>query len=324
MLGRAPQLSGAGPWLNRERGRPLELAELRGRVVLVDFWTYTWVNCLRTLPYLRAWDAKYRDLGLTVIGVHAPEFPFERSTANVKAAVQRNRLRYAVVQDNDYAIWNALYNQYWPAKYLIDAAGNIRYAHFGEGSYDETEAAIRSLLRIGEVTVRAILRSPRTPLSQKPRSPATSLRRAIWVRYVRRGSPTGGSRRDRETSGLPPAGSTATSWSTRAARGSTVRGRRRWTARRYACASARAGSFSCSDPRKVGRATFESGSTDKCDGIPERRGPAVWRCSRRLPAPLPADRPACRWRAHADFALWPRRFRLRLHVWVKKLAAERR
>src|SRR3954447_25408223 len=146
VLGEAPEFAGTGHWFNTPGGRPLTLAGLRGRVVLIDFWTYTCINCLRTLPHVRAWDARYRARGLTVVGVHTPEFGFEHDTGNVRAAVARSRLRYPVVQDNAYATGNAWGNQYWPAKYLVDAKGRVRYAHFGEGEYDRTEAAIRSLL----------------------------------------------------------------------------------------------------------------------------------------------------------------------------------
>ena len=114
--------------------------------MLVDFWTYTCINCIRTLPYVRAWDERYRRRGLTVVGVHTPEFPFERDAGNVERAIAQNQLRYPVAQDNDYATWDAWGNQYWPAKYLIDARGRVRYAHFGEGDYDKTESAIRALL----------------------------------------------------------------------------------------------------------------------------------------------------------------------------------
>ena len=114
--------------------------------MLIDFWTYTCINCLRTLPYLRAWDERYRDRGLTIVGVHTPEFAFEKDAGNVSDAIARNRLRYAVAQDNDYGTWEAWGNQYWPAKYLIDANGQVRYTHFGEGDYAVTEVAIRSLL----------------------------------------------------------------------------------------------------------------------------------------------------------------------------------
>jgi cytochrome c biogenesis protein CcdA/thiol-disulfide isomerase/thioredoxin len=146
VLGRAPDFAGSDSWLNTRRDRPLSLRELRGRVVLVDFWTYTCINCLRTFPALRAWDERYARDGLVIVGVHTPEFAFERQRDNVERAVHDNDLRYPVAQDNEYATWNAWGNQYWPAKYLIDARGRVRYAHFGEGAYDETERAIRTLL----------------------------------------------------------------------------------------------------------------------------------------------------------------------------------
>jgi thiol-disulfide isomerase/thioredoxin len=114
--------------------------------VLVDFWTYTCINCIRTFPHLKALDVKYRKDGLTIIGVHSPEFPFEKDAGNVADSIAQNGLRYPVVQDNDLATWGAFGNQYWPADYLIDANGRVRYAHFGEGAYEESEAAVRSLL----------------------------------------------------------------------------------------------------------------------------------------------------------------------------------
>jgi cytochrome c biogenesis protein CcdA/thiol-disulfide isomerase/thioredoxin len=146
VLGKAPDFTGNQRWFNTPADAPLDLKQLRGRVVLVDFWTYTCINCIRTLPYVRAWDERYRKRGLTVVGVHTPEFPFERDAGNVERAIVQNGLRYAVAQDNDYATWDAWGNQYWPAKYLIDARGRVRYAHFGEGDYDKTESAIRALL----------------------------------------------------------------------------------------------------------------------------------------------------------------------------------
>jgi cytochrome c biogenesis protein CcdA/thiol-disulfide isomerase/thioredoxin len=146
VLGQAPEFTGNQEWFNTPGGKPLTLAELKGKVVLVDFWTYTCINCLRTLPHLREWWSKYEDKGLVIVGMHTPEFPFERSAANVREALGQNELRYPVAQDNDYATWNAFQNQYWPAKYLIDARGRVRYTHFGEGEYDTTEQAIRSLL----------------------------------------------------------------------------------------------------------------------------------------------------------------------------------
>ncbi|WP_249221474.1 redoxin family protein [Cupriavidus sp. KK10] len=113
---------------------------------LVDFWTYTCINCINTLLHVRQWYDKYRHKGLVVVGVHTPEFPFEKSTDNVKAAIKRLDVRYPVAQDNSYATWNNFGNQYWPAVYLIDASGNVVYKHFGEGNYEETEAEIQKLL----------------------------------------------------------------------------------------------------------------------------------------------------------------------------------
>jgi cytochrome c biogenesis protein CcdA/thiol-disulfide isomerase/thioredoxin len=144
----APPIQGTQRWFNTPGGAAVDLAALRRRhrVVLIDFWTYTCINCLRTLPQVKAWDAKYRADGLTIIGVHTPEFPFEKDAGNVADAIARNGIRYPVVQDNDYKTWDAYRNQYWPAKYLIDANGQVRYVHFGEGDYGKTESAIRSLL----------------------------------------------------------------------------------------------------------------------------------------------------------------------------------
>jgi len=146
ILGQAPEIQGTQQWFNTPGDRPLTLASLRGRVVLVDFWTYSCINCLRTLPYLKAWDARYRSKGLTIIGVHTPEFPFERSASNVAQAIGQNGIHYPVAQDNDMTVWNAYGNQYWPAEYFIDAQGRIRLVHFGEGEYGAKEQAIRGLL----------------------------------------------------------------------------------------------------------------------------------------------------------------------------------
>ncbi|MCW2952747.1 MAG: hypothetical protein JWQ48_1917 [Conexibacter sp.] len=146
VLGSAPDFTGTQQWFNTANGRPLSLARLRGRVVLLDFWTYSCINCLRTLPYLKAWDARYRTAGLTIVGVHTPEFPFEKVAGNVAAAIKSNGIGYPVVQDNEMATWNAYGNQYWPAEYLIDAKGKVRAADFGEGGYAKRERAIRSLL----------------------------------------------------------------------------------------------------------------------------------------------------------------------------------
>ncbi len=142
----APEFADTQRWFNTPGDRPLTLSGLRGQVVLVDFWTYTCINCIRTLPYIEAWYRKYHRDGFTVVGVHTPEFPFEREASNVARAIGDFGLTYPVAQDNDYATWTAYRNQYWPADYLIDATGRVRLVHFGEGSYSETERAIRALL----------------------------------------------------------------------------------------------------------------------------------------------------------------------------------
>jgi cytochrome c biogenesis protein CcdA/thiol-disulfide isomerase/thioredoxin len=149
VLGRAPDFAGTQRWFNTAGGRPLTLAKLRGHPVLVDFWTYTCINCIRTFPYLKAWDRRYRKAGLVIVGVHTPEFPFERDESNVRDAIAQNGLRYPVVQDNDYAVWQAYQNQYWPASYVLDAEGRVRYVHFGEGDYGEKENVSRELLEEG-------------------------------------------------------------------------------------------------------------------------------------------------------------------------------
>lgn len=142
-LGAAPEFADTGQWFNTQ---PLSMKALRGRVVLIDFWTYTCINCLRTLPYLEAWDARYRKQGLTIVGVHAPEFQFEHDAGNVARAIKSNHINYPVVQDNNLGTWNAYGNQYWPADYLIDANGQVRATQFGEGDYAKTESEIRGLL----------------------------------------------------------------------------------------------------------------------------------------------------------------------------------
>jgi cytochrome c biogenesis protein CcdA/thiol-disulfide isomerase/thioredoxin len=139
-----PPISGATQWFNSP---PLTNEMLRGKVVLVDFWTYSCINCLRTLPYLKAWNEKYRDQGLVIIGVHAPEFAFEKDARNVEQAIHDLGITYPVAMDNQFTIWNAYKNQYWPAHYLVDSKGNIRHQHFGEGAYQETEQMIQALLK---------------------------------------------------------------------------------------------------------------------------------------------------------------------------------
>jgi cytochrome c biogenesis protein CcdA/thiol-disulfide isomerase/thioredoxin len=143
-FGEAPEFVGISSWLNVPA--PLSLASLRGKVVLIDFWTYSCVNCLRTMPFLRGWDQAYRDDGLQVVGVHSPEFAFEHEEDNVRGAIDRLGIEYPVALDNDFGTWNAWGNRYWPAKYLVDRNGHVRFVHFGEGAYRETERVIRELL----------------------------------------------------------------------------------------------------------------------------------------------------------------------------------
>jgi cytochrome c biogenesis protein CcdA/thiol-disulfide isomerase/thioredoxin len=192
-LGPAPALAGLGPWYN---SAPLDLASLRGKVVLVDFWTYSCINCIRTLPALRDLWSKYRDQPFAIIGVHAPEFAFERSPNNVAQAIKRHGLEYPIAQDNDFATWKAFGNQYWPAKYLIDAQGIVRYTHFGEGDYEATEAAVRSLL--GEAGKRAPAPSPAMRKTAPARriSPETYVGERGWDSFAnRQGAPDGKVRR---------------------------------------------------------------------------------------------------------------------------------
>ena len=146
----APEISGIRAWIN---SGPLTIKELRGKVVLVDFWTDTCVNCIRTFPYLKQWHAKYADDGLVIIGIHSPEFEFEKEYPNVLQATKDNGITWPVAQDNDFETWSNLSNRFWPAKYLIDKDGTVRYTHFGEGGYDETEKQIRTLLEDAGATL---------------------------------------------------------------------------------------------------------------------------------------------------------------------------
>ncbi len=139
----APEFTGINQWINTA---PLTMNSLRGKVVLVDFWTYSCINCIHTLPYVKQWYEKYKDQGLVVVGVHTPEYPYEANSSNLQDAIKRYGIHYPVAQDNDYATWNAWQNQYWPAIYLIDAQGKVVYHTIGEGHYDDTEAQIRTLL----------------------------------------------------------------------------------------------------------------------------------------------------------------------------------
>jgi thiol-disulfide isomerase/thioredoxin len=141
--GPAPGFTGIDKWLN---SGPLSIQDLAGKVVLVDFWTYSCVNCVNTLPHVVRWYEKYKDQGFVVVGVHTPEFAFEKSTPNVEAAIQRFGIRYPVAQDNRFATWKAWHNQFWPAFYLVDKSGRVVRQHFGEGEYDQMEQAIKTLL----------------------------------------------------------------------------------------------------------------------------------------------------------------------------------
>ncbi|MBI2164910.1 MAG: redoxin domain-containing protein [Chloroflexi bacterium] len=187
----APELEGATGWVN---AKPFTLASLRGKVVLIDFWTYTCVNCIRTFPYLREWHEKYADRGLVIVGVHSPEFEFEKKTSNVVKAAETYGLRYRIVQDNDFKVWNAYDNNYWPAKYLIDKDGVIRYTHFGEGDYAETEAKIRELLTEAGFQVGGVEAGtdagPKQALGAS-RDPETRQTRELYGGYLR-GNSLGG------------------------------------------------------------------------------------------------------------------------------------
>lgn len=174
--GPMPDLGGAIGWLNSP---PLNNKSLRGKVVLVNFWTYSCINSLRELPYIRAWAAKYRDAGLVVIGVHSPEFGFEKESANVKTAVSDLRIDFPVPIDSSRTIWSSFRNQYWPADYFVDAKGRIRYHHFGEGEYEKSERVIQALLKengatgLDESTVRISADGAEAPPSEDVRSPET-------------------------------------------------------------------------------------------------------------------------------------------------------
>jgi cytochrome c biogenesis protein CcdA/thiol-disulfide isomerase/thioredoxin len=180
--GAAPNVHDISAWIN---SRPLGLPELRGKVVLVDFWTYSCINCLRTLPYLKAWDARYRSKGLVILGVHTPEFAFEHDLGNVRAAVRRLGIGYPVALDNSYGTWKAYSNNYWPADYLVDQAGHVRGVHFGEGDYEQTEGDIRLLLAAGKAgrLPKAGRDTDRTPLEL--RTPES------YLGYLRIGNYTG-------------------------------------------------------------------------------------------------------------------------------------
>ena len=169
----SPDFVGGTKWLNSEK--TFTVASLKGKVVLVDFWTYTCINCIRTLPFITSWYDKYKDKGFVVIGVHTPEFEFEHNTSNVENAIKMYNIHYPVVQDNNYSIWNNFNNQYWPAEYLIDANGNVRRTHFGEGEYDQTEKAIQALLKEAGQNVSSNLTNMPDQTPQVQLSPETYL-----------------------------------------------------------------------------------------------------------------------------------------------------
>lgn len=201
--GRMPELNGAVAWLN---SAPLSAKALRGKVVLVNFWTYSCINSLRELPYMKAWAAKYKDAGLVVIGVHAPEFGFESDLANVRNAVSDLNVTYPVPLDSNHSIWTNFRNEYWPADYIIDAKGRIRYHHFGEGDYDKSERVIQKLLKENGATglddsmVRITAEGPEAPPSNDVRSPETY---AGYARTENFGSPERMARDSRRTYSPP-------------------------------------------------------------------------------------------------------------------------
>ncbi len=188
----APEFRGIANWINSE---PLTLEELRGKVVLVDFWTYTCVNCIRTMPFLKDWHARYADQGLVIVGVHSPEFEFEKATQNVVDAAEGFGLEYPIAQDNDFATWGAYRNRFWPAKYLLDQEGVIRYKHFGEGAYTETEQRIRDLLTVGGADLTSVKAGASPAPSYDPRASSRSssggITREIYGGFERNRAPGG-------------------------------------------------------------------------------------------------------------------------------------
>jgi thiol-disulfide isomerase/thioredoxin len=194
-FGSAPEFAGLGRWFN---SKPLTLAALHGRVVLIDFWTYTCINCIRTLPHLEAWDRTYRRAGLTIVGVHSPEFAFEHDAGNVERAIAQDGIRYPVAQDNAFATWNAWGNDAWPAEYLIDARGHVRHVQFGEGDYGGTEAAIRGLL---EEAGRSRLPGAATPARTYDPAAQTTPETYLGLQRAERVLPAG---RAAGTASFPP------------------------------------------------------------------------------------------------------------------------
>ncbi len=197
----APEFAGIDHWLN---SAPLTMAGLKGKVVLVDFWTYSCINCIRTLPYVESWYQKYASQGFVVVGVHTPEFAFEHDTGNVAAAISRFGITYPVAQDNEYGTWNAYGNQYWPADYLIDANGHIRSEHFGEGDYVQTDSDIRGLLaEAGKSALPTPAASAAAPPFVSNETPETYIGTARANSFASPESPAAGSRQYTFPSSLP-------------------------------------------------------------------------------------------------------------------------
>ena len=313
-LGAAPDFVATQEWFNTPDASPLSIQELtsEGHVVLIDFWTYTCINCIRTLPYLRAWDEEYRNDGLTIVGVHSPEFAFEKDAGNVADAIADNGIRYPVVQDNELGTWSAFGNQYWPAKYLIGADGQVRFVHFGEGAYEETEQAIRSLLaEAGDPDLGGEARATTERIDPKLRTPETYLgfeRAQGWVVPPRPGTS--------DYASVPALG----------ARPEPVRVRRALGGRRRIGH----GGLRRRDPPVVpGAAGVPGAGLSQWDrrggGRARRPADRRWRLGRgclgqhgagRRPAALSPGRPAESGPPRADAALRPRRQRLRVHVRV--------
>src|SRR5271157_4531119 len=209
--GRMPDFDGAVGWLNSP---PLNNRALRGKVVLVNFWTYSCINSLRELPYMKAWAAKYKDAGLVVIGVHAPEFGFEKDRANVKNAVSGLKIAHPIAIDSNHSIWSAFRNEYWPADYFVDAKGRIRYHHFGEGEYDKSERVMQALLKengatgLDESAARVTAEGAEAPPSNEVRSPET------YVGYARAENfaPPERMARDSRKTYSPPPGPALNQW----------------------------------------------------------------------------------------------------------------
>lgn len=186
----APEFTGITNWIN---SKPLKISDLKGKVVLVDFWTYTCINCIRTLPHLTSWYEKYKDDGFIIVGVHTPEFEFEKNTSNVENALSQYKINYPVAQDNNYSTWNTFSNQYWPAEYLIDGNGNVRRVHFGEGEYDEMETAIQKLLTENGKSVKSTLdKMPDQTPTERNISPETYIGSKRMLYYYPGGSISNG------------------------------------------------------------------------------------------------------------------------------------